>query len=985
MHDYIFADITDTLSMVEGAYKKLKSYLYYDKTLVFSKLKLAQFESNREYFEKGLNAIANALNSKDTEYFLTLIESIDYRVLPKKFSSIDENENIIDGSADHNRQITRVNFFIDMPIELHIIDFLWTILVGKIISNDDSYFKYSAATRFKNSLYNNRKDLYKGIDFESNRAFEPYFNLYSSWRNKAFNIIKDNHKDTDLILLCLDLKSFYYSVEFEFKNLSSYINDDRLNRFSFLTSLIETIYTKYTKMLFGVKKGILKSDCSCIFPIGVLSVYVLRELYLNKMDLNIVETIKPLYYNRYVDDILIVLKEDIDNSVSRETILKKYFVNNNLVTSIKNNTDEIKINGYNNIRLQKEKINCFLFRKSERLVLLDVFEETLKQNSSEANLLPDIDVLSSSFTNNAYTIKNLDLSNKIRDLGLVQNNNYQATKYINALLQLFKNTDRNDGITDKYFDQIEEFYKGSQCLEYSNSWRSLFELYLITGESKRGNSFYSAIRDSINSISLEHLNDSEINKKHIVRIRKKLIHDLKGKLIISAALASSLDPSFLKRKKVIPYAQFFRNSNLLNHGLVSYPLLNYSNYSFNSLVEEDLSILHQNSNTIFKLDSFKIKWSPRFIHTGELFIAKFLKSTLENKRVPSTNVDKALTDFSKYNSLYYLDNDNILYVEGGIDKTIKHYNLKFNNYSKVNPKVAVVNTRISEQDAVDVLINSKGKLTVENKLKIFNAINIAKQEKVDYLVFPEFYMPVQWLYDISKFALQNGISIITGLQYILVKNTVHNNLCVASPMLSSGYFNYGLIEIREKNYYAPKEKYRLAQLGYKCFDAITPAYHIFNNGKYRFSTILCYEFTDIQSRASFKSKTEVLFVPQLNKDTNYFSSIVESSARDLHAFVVQANTSLYGDSRITAPYNTQNKNILQIKGGETDVVMIGIIPILDLTNRRKKYLKELKLSIDTCLNCNKSKNSRNHNYCKSCSKRFSDNSIIKGTPPNFKN
>ena len=226
-----------------------------------------------------------------------------------------------------------------MPTELHIIDFLWTMLVGKVISNEESYLTYSAATRFKKSVFNDKNDLFYGIDFESNRAFEPYYNLYSDWRNKAFNIIKEHHKNNDLVLLCLDLKSFYYSVEFEFKNLTSYINDSRLNDFCFLTDLIENIYKKYTKLLFGVKKGILKSDHSCIFPIGVPSAFVLRELYLNKMDLNIVNTINPLYYSRYVDDILIVLKENVANSVSRDTILTKYFINTNIVTAIKTNTE----------------------------------------------------------------------------------------------------------------------------------------------------------------------------------------------------------------------------------------------------------------------------------------------------------------------------------------------------------------------------------------------------------------------------------------------------------------------------------------------------------------------------------------------------------------------------------------------------------------------------------------------------------------------
>ena len=43
--------------MVEGAYKKLKSYLFYDKTLLFSKRRLARFESNKEYFNYKIEKI----------------------------------------------------------------------------------------------------------------------------------------------------------------------------------------------------------------------------------------------------------------------------------------------------------------------------------------------------------------------------------------------------------------------------------------------------------------------------------------------------------------------------------------------------------------------------------------------------------------------------------------------------------------------------------------------------------------------------------------------------------------------------------------------------------------------------------------------------------------------------------------------------------------------------------------------------------------
>ena len=39
-------DYTDIQEMLEGAYKKLKSYFYYDKTMLFMKSKISEFESD---------------------------------------------------------------------------------------------------------------------------------------------------------------------------------------------------------------------------------------------------------------------------------------------------------------------------------------------------------------------------------------------------------------------------------------------------------------------------------------------------------------------------------------------------------------------------------------------------------------------------------------------------------------------------------------------------------------------------------------------------------------------------------------------------------------------------------------------------------------------------------------------------------------------------------------------------------------------------
>lgn len=74
-----------------------------------------------------------------------------------------------------------------------------------------------------------------------------------------------------------------------------------------------------------------------------------------------------------------------------------------------------------------------------------------------------------------------------------------------------------------------------------------------------------------------------------------------------------------------------------------------------------------------------------------------------------------------------------------------------------------------------------------------------------------------------------------------------------------------------------------------------------------------------------------------NPDTNYFSNIVESISRDLHSYVAQVNTSQFGDTRITQPSKTERKDILKLKAGDNDTILVGEINIKTL----REFQREL--------------------------------------------
>ena len=70
----IFENKEISIMMVQGAYKKLKSYLYYDKTLPFAKKRLAILENNRESF----NILVNFIKTNNPKREDTINKKYDY-------------------------------------------------------------------------------------------------------------------------------------------------------------------------------------------------------------------------------------------------------------------------------------------------------------------------------------------------------------------------------------------------------------------------------------------------------------------------------------------------------------------------------------------------------------------------------------------------------------------------------------------------------------------------------------------------------------------------------------------------------------------------------------------------------------------------------------------------------------------------------------------------------------------------------------------
>lgn len=996
-------------TMLEGAYKKLKSYYYYDKTLLFIKKQIAEFESDDEKFKRTFNELANALVNEDEAYFAKLIEKLDFFVFPKGMVSTVENSSAIVGTIDHHKNISKVNFFIDLPIELLIVDCLWTLFLAKIANKQYGGSMYSYAGKFKQSIfYFGQDDLYKGIDFESNRCFEPYFENYSRWQSDAFKRLRQGLTEQNQLMFSLDLKSFYYSVRFNFESLRTLLKEDpRLDEISFVSCIQETIYKKYTHLIAKYKIGIDVKNNATIFPIGLLSPILLRELYLHEFDLNIKNALSPIHYGRYVDDMIIVIPTEIQPAEATAEFVCDLLENRGLIErKFLTKDDDFVFKGFEAISIQKKKINCFFFEQNSPNILIDLAEKQIKNNSSEANLLPEFDIVKSRFNDTAYFFNSVGGSTKIRDIGILQSNNYAAARSITLMKQLIKNTHiRSEDrlkITE-YIQDILEFYRGSSSIEFMGSWISVFELIIqlkvLSNDRDRKDPLAQKFHQDIlwyidHEMNFDFLDEKEIYAKKKKIIFARLKKDLKSRLGTAIAMAMALDYSWNSSSKLnrnIELAKKFRKSNMFNHNLVSFPLLNYlpfeviSSCSFLEIQKEPWG----NSNAL-KLDRERLRWSPRFIHLDELLIYYFMQSTQNGKKEfdGRSDVEAIWNRYVELNKIsQFASNDIVKQTETVLEESNVNLVDVFVSCDRSKEYyVGLANTAVTEENAIQSLLHPEHKMTLQDKEQLFRMANTAIREKANYITFPEFYVPVVWLKDITRFAQKNSVALVAGLRYIRNRKRAFNCTTIVQPCSHNGFRNV-IALFREKNFYAPEEKECLYKLGYQIHDASRPLYYVVHAGRLRYSTVLCYEFTDIYSRSALKSRVDALFVPQLNKDTNYFSSIVEATSRDLYCFIIQANTSKYGDSRITGPYDTIHKNVVQVKGGINDVVIIGKLELEAVKKARARYETHRKKIAAHCFNCSKLKKAKYPNFfdaCKSCKKIKSQKQTIKDVPANFK-
>lgn len=990
------------LEITKKAYKKLKASVYFDKTQLSLRNKIVEYEcsdDNHDSIDEKLENITYMLETSDEitwrDYSENLLNSIQALTLPKKIVEREDKSLIINNDRN-DIIIDTPQYFFDMDVEGQIIGVLWLLLIG--IEYDQNFYDHSYGNRLKKSLIEDK------IDF-SPYLFQPYYEQYESWRDTGLKLAQEYlKKNKDIIIITLDFKNFYHSVDFSDQIFSSFYTQysnkygdslciKRINEFVY--NVIKTYSSLFRQF----------NDRN-ILPIGFYPSNILSNWYLDKFDFEIINRWNPLYYGRYVDDIIIVEKIEknskihkmVQNIESKKVEIVDYFLCNcrhlqdnqicDLSLFSKRLMDEgpeeqenieyfidpklfrdVDENIKPEIILQNAKIKIFYFNSKGSDALITRFRNEITKNKSEFRFLPeDGTVFVDDDYSEIYSLKYSDTINKFRAVDGASIDKFSLSKFLGKYLRI--GSIIRDKKESKFINDIIKIFDNKTVIENYLVWEKVL-FYLAIHESfDKYREFVINIYGAIQGIKFDKEKDKGKRIKYpdeslfkflFSAITKSLSHvwGPEAKKCIYE-LSKAISNKYLRYNKVKKLRLFYLRTRMCDKYLM--PILidalidgdygiNFNDESAYNL--SDLSVFLTNSENL-DLESTHYKYYPYIITPLDLSMGIILKNIrrkieIDNNRLILKKInnkhfelnyafgnEKDSLEFSDYEILDNIECREFIVHPNKENDKIHTYVLNIGTLKMKKPRIAIANATLYDDDFTGILIDSPNR-SFKRYNRLSTIVNSAIKSNANILVLPEAYVPFEWLPLLYRVSTKSNMLIITGVEHIKSDEAVYNLTATILPYINKDRV-YTYVNFHTKVYYSPEEEREIRGYGLEAQKG--SSYDLSSWNDIWFTTYCCYELASITDRCRFMSYLDLFVAVEWNKDTNYYSNIIESLSRDLHCYCVQVNTSNFGDSRITQPSKTDIKDIVKTKGGINDTVLIGEI---DIEKLRKFQLKKYEL------------------------------------------
>jgi hypothetical protein len=411
----------------------------------------------------------------------------------------------------------------------------------------------------------------------------------------------------------LDIKEYYYHIRLDFRAIFQSVHDARLEEAeqpeieegpSNLLRCLEAIILTYQKKILPFRKIThkhLPSDAG--IPIGLCSSQLLGNWYLRDFDQAIKNRVRPAYYGRYIDDILLVIPANENpqkNGSPVAAFIDQALVKTNILLELQD--DGYEINVARGLFLEQEKCILQYFDAKHSIAGLVKFQKKLEENGSNFLLLP-VDEADNSLEDVAYDLLYEGSANKFRSVKAMAENRYELAKHLARQTILHVLTD--DPPDSKISIGLQKFFKGKNAIEFSDLWERVLTFFTIANDLEFAKNFAKSLKSEIRRVRFK--GESSISDPITQHLATNLNSHLELCQAMSDALGKSLPELFDKKEAVA-----FRRGNLVRHHFVRMPLINYTSYPG--------SLTMRSVEERVDTDPEKLKWSPRYVNFDECLL-----------------------------------------------------------------------------------------------------------------------------------------------------------------------------------------------------------------------------------------------------------------------------------------------------------------------------------------------------------------------------
>lgn len=544
------AEVSVYQRLLQISYKKLKSSVFFDKTQLILRDKLVNEENRIEgVIDRLAKQIAEG-NLSDT--IKTALNTISVLTFPKKMMQEREDPSRLISNLDVQAPcVSELQYFCDMSVEGYILGVTWLLVVGHRL--DDAIYEHSYGNRLRKNLL----DKETGRPTFSPYLFEPYFQQYEGWRDRALSFAqKTLAKGQDVVLLTLDFKRFYYQVDLSLAHLQEVVRELAFESEQELPQEYRSLVDPLTEFVW--KAADTYSDKlrernprlvanRCVLPIGFPPSNVLANYCLKSFDDVLINGWNPLYYGRYVDDIIIVDKVEKNSTIYRaaqegkltsEAMIQYYLQNcsswhrGNASCSNNDRNGLLILDGVETQRenqkrknkgkpenavvymvnpmftefkdsrliVQNEKIKLFYFDSKQSDALLTCFQKGLRENKSEFRFLPeDEPVFQNDDYSEIYEFSEKDGPNKLRGVEGIRLDRFRLSKFLGKYMRIGGLV--QDHKESQFVADIDRIFTPADLIEQYISWEKVLSILANNGNFEAYGRFIEKVWKAVESLA----------------------------------------------------------------------------------------------------------------------------------------------------------------------------------------------------------------------------------------------------------------------------------------------------------------------------------------------------------------------------------------------------------------------------------------------------------------------------------------------------